>query len=323
MENITRLPNGLSSMGSPVTGGAYVTTGSVFFVDSLTGLDSNSGQDPDHAFATLDHAVGHCTSGVGDTIFVMPNHAENVTSDADVALDVSGISVIGLGRGETRPTFTFTQTASQFELDAHSIYIENLLFKSGIDAVVNPIIITAPNCTIVNCEYKDSAASNFEATDIIVMTSSGDYTTIDGFKYHLWGGSSGGTQNDSVINIYAAAHVTIKNCYLSGKPAVGLIEGTSETENVWIHNNILENATKYCIAGGTKFGKGTNSAALPGGIISDNLMTNTTEVQSDEYNWGSSGMYTWNFANFAAAGTGGAYDGKDGALWGSALGAST
>ena len=98
---LTKFPNGISSMGMPVIGGAYSTTGSVFFVDSNTGSNGNSGADKDHPFADIDYAIGRCTASKGDIIFVMPGHSE--TAATQITCDVAGVSIIGLGRGGNNP----------------------------------------------------------------------------------------------------------------------------------------------------------------------------------------------------------------------------
>ena len=76
---LTNFPNGISSFGVPVLGGgAITTTGSIFFVDSVTGSNGNSGADSDHPFATIDYAIGKCTANKGDHILVMPGHNEAI-----------------------------------------------------------------------------------------------------------------------------------------------------------------------------------------------------------------------------------------------------
>ena len=110
-------------------------TGNRFYVDSGTGTDgAGYGRNPDSPTATVDYAVGLCTASNGDIIYVMPGHAESLGADSAVDVDVAGVTIIGLGSGALRPTFTATAIAGDFKLAAASIRIENLLFLSGIDA---------------------------------------------------------------------------------------------------------------------------------------------------------------------------------------------
>ena len=62
-------------------------TGNIFFVDSVTGSDTNSGNGVENALATIDAAVGKCTANKGDFIVVMPKHAESLAADSGVDLD--------------------------------------------------------------------------------------------------------------------------------------------------------------------------------------------------------------------------------------------
>lgn len=158
--SLTRFPNGISSFGVPVIPGLPTpVTGTVFFVDSNTGSDGNKGTDPARPFATIDAAIGHCTADKGDVILVMPGHKETISAAAGIDVDVAGVSIIGLGKGASRPTITMSAVASTFELGAASCHIENLLFDVQHDTTI-VIDVNASDCTIKDCEIK----SRTEAT---------------------------------------------------------------------------------------------------------------------------------------------------------------
>src|SRR5437763_1962723 len=77
-----------------------LTTGNIFFVNSVNGTDgAGYGQNPDAPLATWDYAIGLCTANQGDRIYLMPLHVETIAGAAGVALDVAGIETIGLGYG--------------------------------------------------------------------------------------------------------------------------------------------------------------------------------------------------------------------------------
>ena len=48
------------------------------------------------------------TAAVGDTIIVMPGHVETIATAGALALDVAGISIVGLGNKRNRPIIDFT-----------------------------------------------------------------------------------------------------------------------------------------------------------------------------------------------------------------------
>ena len=291
---LTNLPNGLSSMGSPVTGGTYVTTGNIYFVNSVIGSNDNTGKDPDHPVATIGKGVSLCTSGQGDTVFVMPKHAETITGST-ATVRVSGVSIIGLGEGDDRPTVTLgTSTTARFATSgAHSTYIENLLFKVAVDACATPIFIESSECSIVNCEGESGAGT--EPTDFIRLTSDADYGIIDGFKYYHYT-SPAGTEPTSIINIGTTAAgalngVEIKNCEIVAHTSLGLIQLTSMVFKSWIHGNVLFKAStdNICI-------NGTSEIQMT--IVNDNKFLGSS---SDSGEWMSGGCSTasslWSFNN--------------------------
>jgi hypothetical protein len=108
-------------------------TGSRFFVQATTGTDrADYGRNPDAPVASLDYAIGLCTASKGDIIYLMEGHAETTTA---IALDVAGVSIIGLGVGRNRPTLTSTAAATDL------------------------INVTAANCRIRNVRLVGAASA--------------------------------------------------------------------------------------------------------------------------------------------------------------------
>lgn len=137
--------------------------GDIFFVDSghAAATDATgAGRSPDTPFATLDYAIGQCAANNGDVIYVMPGHAETISGAAGVDCDVAGITIIGLGKGAARPTFTLSAVASTFELGAASVHIKNLLFKVTDDAAI-VIDVNAADCLIEQCELRHGTSKEF------------------------------------------------------------------------------------------------------------------------------------------------------------------
>lgn len=239
---ITEFPNGLSSYGMPLFGGHEVfTTGKVYFVDSVTGSDNNDGSSPENALATIDAANNKCTASKGDFVIVMPNHAESLIADSAVDLDTIGVTVVGMGSGETRPTLTFTTAVTaDFKLAANDVTVKNLLFKAGIDALTGPLEVGGDDCKIIDCEYRDDAGNNYETTDVLVTTSTPLRMLVDGFIYHS-DGDLGGTAQQSIIQLNGADHAQIVNCWLVAFCATGVIEDSTTSDSLLINNCVIEN----------------------------------------------------------------------------------
>ena len=235
---MTTVGDMLYQMGGVPVGGEF-TTGSVFFVDSNTGSNSNDGKSPDTALATLDYAIGKCTASKGDIIYLMPGHAETTTA---IAIDVAGVSIKGIGRGSARPTITATTGASDLiDITAAGTYMENVLLVGAASGCTALIDIASADNTFVKVEFRHGAAP----TDAVTVTTGARN------KWHscTWNGTADGpdvgiefqsaTENDckdfevidcifnyglfgldeAAIGDGAAASVeggVIKNCVFSG-----------------------------------------------------------------------------------------------------------
>ena len=150
--------------------------GDVYYVDSNNGDDGRAGQSPETSVATLDYAIGLCTANQGDIIYVLPGHAETVSAASGVDADVEGISIIGLGEGGDRPTFTFSAVDATMTVAAASIVVKNLLIKPSIDSVASPIVVSAANCAI-DVEVQDASAA-IECVTAILTTADADNLDI-------------------------------------------------------------------------------------------------------------------------------------------------
>ncbi len=135
--------------------------GSIFFVHSGTGTDgAGYGVNPDAPFATIDYAVGQCTANKGDTIYVLPGHAEVVSAAGGLDLDVAGITIIGLGNGSLQPTVTLdTADTVDVDIDAANIMIENLHFRANFADIVAAIDVNADDFTLRRCRFSELAAN--------------------------------------------------------------------------------------------------------------------------------------------------------------------
>lgn len=81
MSIATNYPNGVTSYGVPVVGaGIPFTFGTVFFVNSDSGSDSNDGLTKDTAFATVAYAYSKMTTNKDDVLVMSGNAAHTLTS---------------------------------------------------------------------------------------------------------------------------------------------------------------------------------------------------------------------------------------------------
>lgn len=150
-----------------------VTTGDRWFVDSGSAVAADSvgaGTSPDSPFLTWDYAVGIATANNGDTIYLMPGHAETITAAGGVTLDKAGIRTIGIGEGSDRPTFTFTTAnGASILITAASNVVKNIIAVGNKDGLTSPFHIQAADCEL-DIEYRDTS-SLIEAVTAVLTTA--------------------------------------------------------------------------------------------------------------------------------------------------------
>ena len=166
MPSITRVSPGFAAgFTLPLNllqGGGVLTTGKTFYVDSVLGSNSNSGRRSTAAVATLDYAIGLCTANKGDVIFLMPGHTEAVTS-TNTAIDVAGVTIIGLGSGASKPTFTFAVASSRFNVTASNCVFQNIRLEAAVGDVVTAVLhaTAAKNTKYLDIEFFATSTFNF------------------------------------------------------------------------------------------------------------------------------------------------------------------
>lgn len=260
----TNYPNGVKSYGVPIMGGASIpsTTGQYIFVSSTTGSNGNVGRTNGLPLATIAQAVLTANAGKGDVIVVMPGHTETITAAAGIAINKSGIYIVGVGTGATRPTITFgTATTATMTITAADVTIDNLLFTQSFDAIVSPIVISASGVTIKNCYFMTGNAS-FQATQMILTTAAANNLAILSNRFE--GTIDAGTT--AAITLVGGDNVNIVgNDFIGGYTlGVGGIQNiTTATTNLVIRNNTIVNLTASATKAITLLSGAT-------GIISDN-----------------------------------------------------
>lgn len=191
-QNISEYPggfaNGVSIQGMPILN-SY--GGKVFWVDS-NGSGSGTTVGPrkgtfNQPFKTLDSAIGHCKANRGDIIMIKPGHTEVISSATALNFDVAGISIVGLGEGTLKPTFTLdTATTTTIPVSAANISISNVKFSANFaDIVACFTLTTAKYFKIFNCEFVATAADmNFtRIIDTNTTDNAADGLTASGCRW--------------------------------------------------------------------------------------------------------------------------------------------
>lgn len=247
--------------------------GEVFWVNNSTvlpkkGRGGSNGNKGSYLspFATLDFAVGRCTASRGDIIMVMPGHAETLSAADAIDLDVVGVSVIGLGNGTNRATFTMDDAAGEITVGANNVTIENIIVNASVTVVLKGINVEAAvnNVTIRGCTFGVDIAGTDEFLHTISFENGSTDSLIENCTIDM--GIGGATA--AIIADADTDKLVIQNNVIRGDYGTACIVGdTTLSTQIMIRGNILVN------------GVGGNLNAQPG----IELLTGTTGIISDNY----------------------------------------
>lgn len=183
-----------------------------------TGLSDQDNQTiAEKLVPTLAGALARCRSGEGDTIVVLPGHAENVTDATMLDNLANGTRIIGTvnPRGDNAPTFTFTATAGSWTIDQKNVFISGLRFDlTGIDAVVLGLDVTASGCCIAG-NYFTAENTALQAVSVIGSSGGADYLRVSGNWFY------GGVSDDVTTCIDLNGASDGNNIVIDGNVMIG------------------------------------------------------------------------------------------------------
>lgn len=243
-------------------GGVYTISnigahpGAIFFVHATTGTNgAGYGQNPDSPVASLDYAVGLCTASQGDTIYLLPGHAESLTTATSLTMDVAGVKVIGLGSGALRPTFTITTaTTATWNVTAADCWIENVLIVSNFLNIAAAMTVAAggDGLTLKNVEMNDTSVILGALIQVSIAALCTD-VTIDGFRHSVIAvaGLTAPATN-VILCVGAADRFLMRNSYIHAWTSAGSVAlAAAASRGVMLHDNFIVNedtAAGLCIS---------------------------------------------------------------------------
>ena len=232
----TDFPNGVTSFGIPLPNAGQDISGSTYFVDNNSGLDTNDGSSFERAFKTLSRAITISNTDIArgsdrwarrNTIYYAAD-----TETADLVVFPNKCDVIGVG-----------------SYDANS--------QPGIYGHHVPVNAGNYGTRFINVWFKSTAA----ATPIFTLASSSS-----GVQFHNCTFTTNGT---TTIGIQATASpfLKVKNCRFEGAFATSYITlGTGESGGTEIIGNQMFDAVTSGIVAGS------GMTASWGSVIADNII---------------------------------------------------
>lgn len=210
--------------------------GDVWFVDSAATDASDAagyGRTPDSPFATLSFAFSSDAVSAGDVVYLMPGHAETIAAAGGIAMDIAGVRVVGLGRGASRPTFTWSATDSTWTIAGASCTVDNVLCTTtGAIDVVAGILVTGADVSILNVEARDNAATS-QFVDFLGFGTGAARGLVKHFKFL---GHATGDANASACQVTAV----VDGFRVEDFWAIGLF-GAAGLETTAANTNMLAN----------------------------------------------------------------------------------
>lgn len=245
------------------------TTGNIFFVDSNADAGGN-GLSPEGAVRTLAAAIALATANNGDVIYLMEGHAETISAAAGIALSKAGVSIIGLGHGSIRPTFTWSATDSTMTITGANVLLKNVITKVSIDEVVSMISVSAAGVTLDGVDFVETTSA--QAIQWLLTTNAADQLTIKNCR-HIQATAAGSAQK--WIQLVGTDHTRIvDNTFIilgNASTSSHLISGSTAVVNCEIARNL-------CLFTGATITIVINLVTGSTGIISDNRLGSGTSV---------------------------------------------
>lgn len=148
------------------------------FPNRKSASDSNKGTFL-QPFASLNQAIENCVNDRGDIIYVLPGSLEDVESE--VVVDVSDLTILGLGQGVNRPQLTDGCTDTAVDVEADDVYIANLYFNEATveDADGHRITLNGKNNVVQWCHFDAGAHDeNVVGIETAVTDAAVEYCTF-------------------------------------------------------------------------------------------------------------------------------------------------
>lgn len=265
---LTNFPGGASSFGIPLVGQGTLydmPSASIWFVCNRSGVINGDGTSRDRPMASIADALAR--SSVFDTIFVLAEHAENVTAsntfdgtnqsgpNTGAQTILKGVRIIGEGVATRRPTLTFTAAASTIALAANGSTIENFVLlcaQSGTVTTTAMVTMTSSSCAVKSCFFTMAASATALATTGISLAS-------------------------------GAANAVISDCIgvtFTGTPTSWVsTSGTAAPARVQILRNVVRLLLSSATGGVIDFTSGSGTAPADW-IIADNCLANLTAAST-------------------------------------------
>ncbi len=270
---VTNFPNGVSSFGYVVTPTAYGAQswggGPTLWVGNRSGLPAGDGSTPAYPMSAMfgtGGALAKVNNRVGATINILPGHVESITASTSISAltgtSATGLNIIGLGTGASRPLFNWTAAASALLQNIAGCWFRNVVFNFSSTAatvVTAAMTVSAADCGLDSVEIKPAtSATQLTTTGITVATGATKYTLLG---CEVISETFATNPTDILTTTAAVDKFTMYGCRFHtavNSTTNGVINLANAPTNVWIEDCTFVNkkaaSTKAAIASASTTG---------------------------------------------------------------------
>jgi hypothetical protein len=194
-------------------------------------------------------------ANAGDTILIGENHNENWTNAANPVLNVAGVSVIGMGKGDSRPLFDYdSNTTVVLTVDAAGCTLKNLRFRPGVTLIAVAVRVEdeALGLTIDGCSFEEGEGADEEFITCISVDAAASGLTVKNCTAVNANATAG--DSDTWLNL---DEIAVTDCSVIGNTVFGTFDeacvwwDSAVPINLLVKDNVLSNLTsgQMCIEG--------------------------------------------------------------------------
>lgn len=294
------IPGGFVGPGIAIYPVLPAANAAVLYVNATGGVDgrsrlSNLGQstsgpygDPSKPLASVfgtNGALSFCSAGRGDLVLVAPGHTEAIAAAATIP---AGVTVLGLGYGPSRPTFSLnTAITAVISLNAGARLQNCIVNGFGFAAITSVITLAGAGAQLDHCRIVQADATNKAVSAVTVSAADCRVSNCDIDSR----AAAGGVQ--AVLAGAAVARFNLLNCKVAGNFSAANVvsSSTNHMTDLLIANNYF---TQLNGTAKNVFNLTTSST----GLISDNRCYGTTwATAADVLSNSSSVLLRW-FQNY-------------------------
>ena len=263
MSHFGRFKDGVSIAGMPTQ---FTYPNKVYWVDSNSSRASNSKGTFSNPCTTLDAALDLCVANKGDVIMIKPNHAETITGAGGITLDKAGVSIIGLGRYDSRPAFLMDGAVTvSMVVSAANCGMDNLVFRAGHADIAIFANIHAKGFHFNRCHLEENTTNENFLNCINAGTADNDFDglSITDCVFDMVDAASTGciTLNKNSKDVVIQGN-RINGDYGNSTYAPIYAPSTEVQKNIFVADNVIHNLHDANAAVGISIANTSSTGAI-------------------------------------------------------------